>query len=437
MENSKNLFDAFFEGQRKMMDWWVDASQKMMDAGTGKKEESNTHMDYMKELFDRQKALMEETAHLTSPKEIMEKAPEQYKKWMDLQVDFYNKWADAYRTEAEKMGFPWPELNGYAPDKAFQKNWSAWTDQMMQNQQWLQKNILEKLPGAMRPHYLNFTEIYEDMQRRWSAFQQMIQFGIYDQKMIERFFAPLQYKEMINKLMGLQFPSAAHEGMEKMNEMLNAYLKYMKQFSPSMDNWRKYWESYMEQWGKTGPASLMQATMDINQRLKDSMEPFLPTVGFNKMERYFQILKDAQFAYTAFALRTNELQSQLYQAGQEAMPETLKALYQEFRDSNQMPSFDQFFKHFIDRLEQDLTRVLDSGEYSQLQAEVSKMGVMVKAKLDELVELSFDQTPFMMKSSGDELSKELYSLRRKVRELEKAVNAKDKKKATKKTKTTK
>ena len=35
------------------------------------------------------------------------------------------------------------------------------------------------------------------------------------------------------------------------------------------------------------------------------------------------------------------------------------------------------------------------------------------------MELSFDQTPFLMKSHGDDLAKEIHSLRRKVRELEK------------------
>ncbi len=437
MENAKNLFDTFFEGQRKMMDWWADASQKMMDTVSEKKEEPNTHTDYMQELFERQRALLEEASLLSSPKEIMEKGPEQYKKWMDLQIDFYRKWTGAYRAEAEKMGFQWPDLNGYAPDRVFQKNWSVWTDQMAQNQQWLKKNILDKLPGAMRPHYLNFTDIYEDMQKRWSAFQQMIQFGVYDQKMIERFFAPLQYKEMINKLMGFQLPAAAHEGMEKMNEMMDAYLKYVEQLSPSMENWQKNWESYLKKWGESGHASLLQATMDINQRLKDSMEPFLPAVGYNKMGRYAEILKDIQFTYTAFLMRTNELQALLYQAGRQTLPETIQALYDEYKSSSEMPSFDHFFQHFIDRLEKDLTGVLDSREYSHLQAEVSKMGVLVKAKLDELIELSFDQTPFMMKSSGDELSKELYSLRRKVRELEKTVSGGETKKAAKKTKAAK
>jgi hypothetical protein len=434
MTNSKNPFATFLEGQRKMMDWWTDTSEKMMDAMSEPKKEEPTSADFMKDLFDRQQSLMEENMKMTSVAEMMEKAPEQYKKWIDLQMDFYNRWAKTYREEAQKMGFQIPDMNGFAPDRMWQKNWSNWTGQVMDNQAWLKKNILEKLPDAMQPYYLQFNDIYDDLYRRWSAFQKMIQFGIYDPKMVERYFAPQQYKDMINKLMGFQVPESAKEGLDKMNEMMDSYLKFMEQFTPSSDNWEKSWKGYMDQWNEMGHAPLLQTTMDINQRMKEGMEPFMQAFGQNKMGRYIQIMKDAQFAYTAFVLRNNELQSKMYQAGQNALPETIQSFYDEFRNSKEMPSFEIFFNRFVDHLETQLMKVLESKDYSVLQSEMSKMGGIVKAKLDEMVELSFDQTPFMMKSSGDELSKELYALRRKVRELEKKVSTEKKTTARKTTK---
>lgn len=428
MTNSKNLFDTYLEGQRKMTDWWIDASRKMMDTVADQKEESQGAPGFMQELFEKQQKLLEDTYQLRSPQEILEKAPEQYRKWIDLQFDFFNKWNQNYKEEAKKMGFSVPEMNG------FQTNWGTLNKQMAESQQWLKKNIMEKLPEAMRPHYLNFTDIYEGIQKRWSAFEQMIQLGIYDQKMIERFFAPDQYKEMINKLMGFQLPATAHESLEKMNQWFDSYLSFLEQYSPSYEKWENYWKMHSDHWAAMDQTSFFQTAIDINQRMKNSMEPLLQMTATPQMGRYVQLVKDIQFAYTAFLLRTNELQSHLYQAGQNALPETIKSFYKEFKAAEAMPSFENFFNRFVDHLEKDLMKVLDSKEYSQLQAEVSKMGVTVKGKLDELVELSFEQTPVMMKSSGDELAKELFDLRRKVRELEKKVTASDKKKTTRKSK---
>jgi hypothetical protein len=422
MTNSKNPFATFLEGQRKMMDWWADTSEKMMDAMSETKKKEEPSADFMKDLFERQQSLMEENMKMTSVAEMMEKAPDQYKKWVDLQWDFYNRWSNTYREEAQKMGFRIPDMNGFAPDRVWQKNWNTWTDQMMDSQAWLKKNVLDKLPEAMQPHYLHFNDIYSDLYKPWSAFQKMIQFGIYDPKMIERFFTPDQYKTMINKLMGLQLPESAKEGLDKMNEWMDGYLKLMEQFMPSSEGWEKTWKGYMDQWKDMGHAPLIQSTMDLNQRMKESMEPMMQAFGQNKMGRYIQILKDVQFAYTAFVLRNNEIQSKMYQAGQDALPETIQSFYDEFRNSKEMPSFENFFNRFVDHLETQLMKVLESKDYSVLQSEMSKMGGLVKAKMDEMLELSFDQTPFMMKSSGDELSKELYALRRKVRELEKKLS---------------
>jgi hypothetical protein len=188
MTNSKNPFATFLEGQRKMMDWWADTSEKMMDAMSETKKKEEPSADFMKDLFERQQSLMEENMKMTSVAEMMEKAPDQYKKWVDLQWDFYNRWSNTYREEAQKMGFRIPDMNGFAPDRVWQKNWNTWTDQMMDSQAWLKKNVLDKLPEAMQPHYLHFNDIYSDLYKPWSAFQKMIQFGIYDPKMIERFF---------------------------------------------------------------------------------------------------------------------------------------------------------------------------------------------------------------------------------------------------------
>ena len=63
-----------------------------------------------------------------------------------------------------------------------------------------------------------------------------------------------------------------------------------------------------------------------------------------------------------------------------------------------MPDFETFFNRLIGNLDEYLTDVLESDEYSLLQAKVSNLGITVKGKLDELIELSFDQTPFLMKS---------------------------------------
>ena len=83
-----------------------------------------------------------------------------------------------------------------------------------------------------------------------------------------------------------------------------------------------------------------------------------------------------------------------------------------------MPNYTEFFNRYANNLEDYILEVLESDEYSKLQADVSKVGITVKSKMDELIELAFNDFPFLMKSFADEVAQENKSLRRKVRDLE-------------------
>ncbi|MCB0563350.1 MAG: hypothetical protein KDD01_03135, partial [Phaeodactylibacter sp.] len=55
--------------------------------------------------------------------------------------------------------------------------------------------------------------------------------------------------------------------------------------------------------------------------------------------------------------------------------------------------------------------------YGSLQNEVARVGVELKSKLDELVELSMEGLPLMTKSDEDDIAREIEALRVKMREL--------------------
>lgn len=419
MATPNELFNTIFEGQRKMMDWWTDTSKKMMDTPIKGKEDSPLSPEYMKDWYQRQQALIEESGKVKGPKEALEKMPEQYKKWLDLQLEFQDKWMKAYQEGWSKVGYKVPDLNGYSPDKMLQNSWSLWQERIKESNNWIQKNVLERLPSMMQPHYRNFTGMYDDLFNSWEPFQRMIQYGIYDPKGIESFFTPKQYQDIINKLMGFQAPENLKEGVKQMNEFFEQYMDLVENVVPSSQNWGKQWLDYLQQFNEMGHNPYIQTALDVNQRIKENIEPFINIMGYEKPGNFTKILKDIQYAYNAYLLRNAELQNMVYKAGRNALPETIKAFYEDFQESKEMPDFENFFNRLINKLDQYLTEVLESKEYSVLQAKVSQLGVTVKGKLDELVELSFDQTPFLMKSHGDDLAKEIHSLRRRVRGLEK------------------
>ena len=75
----------------------------------------------------------------------------------------------------------------------------------------------------------------------------------------------------------------------------------------------------------------------------------------------------------------------------------------------------------LDVLEKYMLEVLDTKEYSVLQAEASKISVQIKSKFDEIAEKALAPMPILTKSIGNELSKEIADLKRKVRMLEQSM----------------
>ena len=419
----KSQFDSILEGQRKMMDWWAETSTKMLDTFTEGTEKVYAGSESMKDWYQRQQSIFEEASTVNDPKTAFDKVPEQYQKWIELQFEFMENWAKVYREGLKKMGIPMPEMNGSAPEKMMQKNWKFWNDKVQENSDWLKKNILDKLPTSMQGHYQNFNEIYDDVLKYWDAFQRMIQFGVYEKKAIENFFSPEIYRSIVNKLMGFKPANNFDESLNQVNLFFEESFKFLEQFAPNLKNWENQWTDYFKQFSQNGPNPFYQAAMDINHSLQENTEPFINLFGHSEPGRYAKILKDIQFAYTAFLVRNSEMQQRVYEAAQHALPKTIQTYHDEYRSSKEMPAFESFFNSWINNLEEHLTTILQSKDYSLLQSEVSKLGISVKGKLDELIELSFEQTPFLMKSHGDDLAREIHSLRRKVRDLEKKVKA--------------
>jgi hypothetical protein len=421
MTTSNEMFDSIVEGQRKMMDWWMETSGKMMDSLKPQTEEKPAGEAFIKDWSKRQQSLLEEVSKMKSPQEAMERAPEQFKKWMELQLDFYNNWMETYKDGLKKMGYNVPDLNGHSPEKMLQSGWKLWNEKVTESTDWVKKNVMDKLPESMQPYYRNFTGMYQDMFGSWELFQRMIKSGVYDSNTMEKFFSPTQYQDLMNKAMGFPSSSNLQDGLLQMNEMFDQYLKSAEQYMPTFGNMEEQWKTFFERLDTTGHNPFIHTALDINHRLKENIEPFINMLGYGKPGKYTQIMKDIQFSYTAFLLRNSEMQNKVYRAGQNALPETVKAFYEEFQESKEMPTFETFFSRFVDNLERSVSEVLESKEYSVLQANVSRLGITVKGKLDELLELSFEETPFLMKSHGDDLAKEIHSLRRKVRDLEKSL----------------
>ncbi len=406
--------EALMENQKKLFDFWSKASQDVMESFDHSTKDSN----FLEDWYKRQQEFFTNALKVDNPQEALEKWPQQAKKWMEIQQSFTEKMMDTYKENASKMGMKMPEWkNGFNNANGF--NFETWRNDLTKQSNWMMETIFSKMPFSMRPHLSNFNSIYNDMEKYWDAFQKMIQFGMYDPKGIEKYFAPDAYYDIMGKFMGFK-PVKNMDGiLESVNAFFNQYIEFFQKNMPKFQGMDQDWQKYFSHLGKNNVNPIFQATLATSQMVNEGFASMYDMpMAQNKEMEILKLMNDLQFAYTSFLIHSANLQSQVFESGYTALPETVKEYYHKYRESKELPDYDAFFQHFFNVLENHMLEFLNSKEYSELQSEVAELGVTVKSKLEQMAEIAFQDFPFLTKSHADEVAQELSALRKKIRQLE-------------------
>jgi hypothetical protein len=395
--------DEMIENQKKMFGAWKEWTDQWMKSIPNMQTPS-TNTDFFVPWMDMQRKWLDDTMKMGS----MEGAPQQWNEWMNAQSKMSEKWMDMFQNQSKQMG-------GVMEHPLGPKQWQDW---MAESNKWIKNNILDKIPANMKPHYSNFTVLYDEMAKYWEPIQRMIQFGATSKNAADQFINPDTYRRIVGLYMGFKPVDNTAKLVDDVNTFFEDYIASLQKMTPGTHQFMDSWTRFFRDWGRQTGHPGLEGIGEMTNMIEKGLNSFYHVAGPSEELAMAKIIKDIQFAYTGFLLKSSEMQQVFLDASQFALPDTMKSFYEEFEKTHKMPNYNEFFQRFTNIMEDYLMEVLESKEYSVLQADVSKMGIAVKSKMDELVELSFKDFPFLMKSFADEVAKENTTLRRKVRDLE-------------------
>ena len=415
-----NQFDNIIEGQKKIMDFWSNVSEQMTKSFKPSASPTEASQELMQDWYNKQQAFFQE-ALKTDPQHAMEKAPEHMQKYMQMQTEFTQKWADFFRENAGKMGMQMPGMNmsGFSnPTQYFTDGMGHWKKWMEDGSSWMNAQVMDKMPFNMRPHYTNYLETYNFLSRYWEPMQRLIRNDLYDTSMVEKYFSADAYQKLINQMMGFRPVGNTSEIVENVNKWFEKYMAFAKNSGGDWSSVSDTWKEKMEQFMSGNSVPFFEMASELSNRLKDQLAPFNNIAAQGRETEIAKLMQDIQFQYIAFILKSAEMQSKVYEAGQFALPDTLREYAEQFKKEQEMPDFQAFFQHYVNKLEEALLEVLHSDEYSRLQSEVSALGTQMNLQSKRVTELMYADLPFLTHSEGDDIAKETSSLRKKVRSLE-------------------
>jgi predicted flap endonuclease-1-like 5' DNA nuclease len=416
-----NQFDNIIEGQKKIMDFWSNLSQQMTSAYKPQSTPAEAGQELMQDWYNKQQAFFQE-AMKTDPQQALEKAPEHMQKYMEMQSEFTKKWADFFGKNADKMGMPFPNMdnfNSYAnPTQYFQDGMGHWKKWMEDGSKWMNAQVMDKMPFNMRPHFTNYLDTYNFLSRYWEPLQRLIKNGMYDKNMVEQYFSADAYEKLINQMMGFRPVGNTSDVVENVNKWFEKYMHFAKGQEQDWSSVSDVWKNKMSEYFTGGKVPFFEMASELNQRLQDQLAPFNNIASQGRQTEISKLIQDIQFQYIAFILKSAEMQAKVYEAGQFALPDTVRDFAEKFKQEQEMPDFQAFFKQYVDTLEEALLEVLHSSEYSKLQSEVSATATQMNHQSKRITELMYADMPFLTHSEADDIAKETSTLRTKVRNLE-------------------
>jgi hypothetical protein len=405
----KNPVEEMMSASNKAVEFWTDLTNKTLanfKNATEPKPEPTGVQQIGEEWYKAQREFFEE-AMKTQPQESLSKSPEMFQKWVAIQNDYSQKWLKAVQNSGENF-VKWT------------KNGVAAADWWSQSNAWMQ-DLMGKTPSPMQSHLFNFQEMYNNLYKSWEPALGFIQNGIADPKLVEKYFQPEQFKQLLGTFMNMQPVGNVSEAMEKFKTWSDQLLKNsFNTFLPqATDFWKKVSQNPF-----TEQNAYFQWASELSKQVENHTGPYFNMLsGQGKPSEAAKIIREMQFAYLAFLVKSSEIQAKCTEAGQYVLPDLVAKHAETFKTSKKAPDFQAFFKEYVNELENRLSGVLTSDQYSDLQSEMATASVTLKAKFDELSELMLSDFPILLKKDGDDFALELSSLRQKIRALEAKIEA--------------
>lgn len=416
----KTVFADVLEKQKKAFDMWSDLSANVIKNSTtnGTKAFATQNQSFLTDWYTKQNDLLKETLNTTNPTEAIEKAPENFKKMLDVQVDYFNKWREAFGENLNKSMKEIPGFDSKAYAKSYNDGLKQWSNWITESTKWMEENLTKNIPASMRPAFDSFQSSYATIQKIWEPITKMIEHNAFQADMIEKFFPTDFYKNVVDQMMGFKLTGNPSEMLEHSNKMFENWISTFQKSAPNYEKWTQWAEETAKAWDLKHTNPYFGMFADMSSQLRSSVEPFFNIMDNNKQTEIIKIAKDIQFATSSYIIKNAELQTKIYDKARKALPGVIKHFSTIYTETKTLPQYMDFFKKYMDMLEKEMLSVLDTKEYSVLQSEVSSLAINIKSKMDNITEITLRDLPILTKSAGDDISKEIADLKRKVRTLE-------------------
>jgi hypothetical protein len=431
MDKAKNMIDSVIDSQSKIINNWVDTTKKMQRAaidGAAAEKGGNLYNEWLENQMSIFKniSLNNSVADGENPIADASKVEDYFKNWYNSQITMVKQMTDFNQqlySQMSNAGKPQTEINEQfqSMNNAWTNMYSNWTNTLnntFENLSSTMKNGLNKDMFSSMYHSNNvFMKMNETFQPMMKAFNS----NGFNAEQLKNMMTAEFYKNMTEKMFEGFFPK---NDFTKMFETIQTNMKNMMGNSTSfskeiVDNYNNAMKNIPAMFTNLDMTKMMHTSQEMLEAYNKPFAQMMKMMAPGKEKQMLENMVETMDKINVYQTKQAQLQYLLYTTAQKAMENSIKNNFDKTTDGTEITNFNQFFTEWVSTNENAYTSLFATEEFSQLKAEVTALGMSIKKDYDNQLVSSLENTPFAFKSDMDEVYKNLYDLKKMVKQMQK------------------
>lgn len=374
MAMNYNAWNEMFKASQDMMNAWVDALPKR--ESESEKEETGA--------FDFSK----------------------YQDWVKFQQSWINNWQDMMK-------------NASSENSWFQGPYASWTKMMEAYNPFDASKMMGAGTREVFEKILNSNKLYLGVYEQWKKFSdEFLKPGTEEYKKNMTQLVDQFNNIFVNNLIPL-LPKEIQALMMNSQSYFNTYLKTVENFiGPWSFAYQNIADIFMETFYKD-PMKLADSLKEWKEAYNQTFGVLVKSPVVGSSREMLEQNNRAVDAMIEMLISVSEFMTKALSVGYKYSQEAFEQYFDSVDNGEDPKTFNEFYKMWSKHVENAIETYFYTDEFSKLIAKTADSAMIFKIEYDKVIEKALADFPIVTKSEVDNVYKNVYSLRREVRELKK------------------
>lgn len=431
MKTTNPFIDTLVESQSQFVNNWMDSAKKMQSAFTNGNIATEGTSLY-KEYFDKQMGVLnnmqQSSANMFNANGHTSNPQEFFKDWFNQQAAYAKQMADfnqSIQNSFASFGKPAQDYmaNFGQANTAFTNIYNTWLNTLNASYDSMSKNMNNAFNKDVFSNFMQGNQMYAKMQEFFQPMSNMMKNGQFNMDAFKNMFTTEQYADLTKQMFGGLYNEAS------VKEAYDNGIKQLQNFFTNQNNLAKEYYSQMQEAAKNMPqlfagnagSSLKDLYNQIHNVFGKTFEPLLKVVNPGKEKENAEAIITLMDRIADYSIKQAELQSFLQTTAKEGMERIARQYadkYKNIASLTEVPSAQEMYSEWVKVNEQLFTELFASEEFSKVKGEALNLSMDVKRHFEKQFESTFENFPVVFKSEVEELQKNIYDLKKQVKELQ-------------------